>query len=754
VLIGCGAIGGTVAAGLVRDGHDVLVSDASPDVVSAIRAHGIRITGPVESFTAPVPAVAPQDLPARIDCPVLIAVKAHHTAAAAALVAGRLAGDGYVVSLQNGLNTAVLSDAVGPERVVEACVNFGADMIEPGVVQRGNRATFMVGELDGTITQRVTGLATDLADAQVTANILGYVWAKEAYGAMLSATAVSDLSIADALDDPAYRPLLTALARQVLDQSPVPPAPLDGFDPADLDGSLTRLAQFNRGSAKTHSGIYRDLAVLHRPTEVPAILGGLAGPGAPLVRRVIELIQAIEEGRRVCSRANLDLLAAYERLDRLGGPLNAVAAVIGAPDRAASGALSGQPVAVKDIVAIEGVPTRCGSPAGDEAAADADATLVSRLRAAGAEVFAASQCLEYAAGFAHPEIGDTRNPADPSRTSGGSSGGSAALVAAGVCELAIGTDTGGSIRIPAAYCGIVGLKPSYGLIPTDGVFPLSPRCDHAGTLTATVAGAAELLAVLADLPRPDAAGPAGPAARTAEAARPAGPDAAAPVPPTVPVPPAVFTVGVLSAQLADPSVTPEVSAALDAAITALAAAGWNLKEVTAPWLDQLPRWEETLAVMVARQAHLVHAGRDTSRYCEGTSALLAYGASVTEQQFARAVDEQADLTAAIEASLADVDVLAGPTVGYQAPEQDPPFGLGDDNAEGRFTGPYNLTGHPAVSLPVPAAGLPVGLQLAGHRGADFDLLRVAAAAERVLGTGRPPGSRSFVPNQARPSRKD
>ena len=724
-MIGCGAIGGTVAAGLVRDGHDVLVSDASPDVVSAIRAHGIRITGPVENFTAPVPAVAPQDLPARIECPVLIAVKAHHTAAAAALVAGRLAGDGYVVSLQNGLNTAVLSDAVGPERVVEACVNFGADMTEPGVVQRGNRATFMVGELDGTITQRVTGLAADLADAQVTANILGYVWAKEAYGAMLSATAVSDLSIADALDDPAYRPLLIALARQVLAQSPVPPVPLDGFDPADLDGSLTRLAQFNRGSAKTHSGIYRDLAVLHRPTEVPAILGGLAGQDAPLVRRVIELIGAIEQGRRVCSRANLDLLAAYERLDRLGRPLNAVAAVIGAPDRAASGALAGQPVAVKDIVAIEGVPTRCGSPASDEAPAAADATLVSRLRAAGGEVFAASQCLEYAAGFAHPEIGDTRNPADPSRTSGGSSGGSAALVAAGVCELAIGTDTGGSIRIPAAYCGIVGLKPSYGLIPVDGVFPLSPRCDHAGTLTATVAGAADLLAVLADLPRP---GPAG---------RPEG-----------------CTVGVLRAQLADPSVTPDVAAALDAALDALAAAGWNLKDVTAPWLDRLPRWEETLAVIVAREAHLVHAGRDTSRYCEGTRALLAYGASVTQEQFARAAGEQAGLTAAIGASLAGVDVLAGPTVGYQAPEQDPPFGLGDDNGEGRFTGPYNLTGQPAVSLPVPAAGLPVGLQLAGRRGADFDLLRVAAAAERVFGAGRPPASHSAVRAEARQARKD
>ena len=168
------------------------------------------------------------------------------------------------------------------------------------------------------------------------------------------------------------------------------------------------------------------------------------------------------------------------------------------PGRAADGPLAGQPVAVKDIIEVAGLATGCGSPASDPAPATADAPVVARLRAAGAEVFATTQCLEYAAGFAHPEVGDTRNPRDPSRTSGGSSGGSAALVAAGVCELALGTDTGGSIRIPAAYCGVVGLKPSYGVVPVAGVFPLSPTCDHVGTLTATVAGTAALLTVLAD----------------------------------------------------------------------------------------------------------------------------------------------------------------------------------------------------------------------------------------------------------------
>jgi 2-dehydropantoate 2-reductase len=721
-VLGCGAIGGTVAAGLVRDGHDVLVSDADPAVVAAINARGLRIEGPVESFTVAVPATVPGDLPSRLDCPVLVAVKAQHTAAAAAVLAGRLHGAGYVVSLQNGLNAEILADAVGPERVVEACVNFGADVLEPGVVLRGNRATFVVGELDGRRTDRIRILAADIADVQVTGHILGYLWAKEAYGAMLAVTAVSDLPIAEVLGDPRYQPLLLEVARQVLAEAPVPPVPIDGFDPADLSGSLARLEQFNRRSAKTHSGIYRDLAVRHRPTEVPAMLGGLSGA---LVRRVVELVQAIEQGRRSCSRANLDLLAAHERLVRLGRPLNAVVSVIGAPDRAPTGPLAARPVAVKDIIAVAGAPTRCGSPASDPAPAASDAALVRRLRKAGADVFATTQCLEYAAGFAHPEVGDTRNPRDPSRTSGGSSGGSAALVAAGVCDLALGTDTGGSVRIPAAYCGVVGLKPSYGLLPLEGIFPLSPSCDHAGTLTATVAGAADLLAALA---LPAEALPAdGPPDQTG---------------------PATFTVGVLTAQLADPSVTVAVHDAIRSALAVLEVAGWRVRELTSPWLGELATWEDVLAVIVAREAQLVHRHRDQSRYAEGTKALLTFGGSVSDDRYAYALKRRAELTAAIDASLTGVDVLAGPTVGYQAPEQDPPFGVGDDNAEGRFTGPYNLTGHPAVSLPVPSAGLPAGLQMAGRRGADVALLRVAAAAEHLITR---PGPSERSPSEGGPT---
>jgi 2-dehydropantoate 2-reductase len=706
VVLGCGAIGGTVAAGLIRDGLDVLVCDADPAVVSAVNAAGLRIEGPVQEFTVHPRAVAPADLPEHIDGPVLVAVKAHDTQAAAAVLAGRLIGDGFVVSLQNGLMADVLGSVVGTDRVVEAVVNFGADVLAPGVILRGNRATFMIGELAGRLSDRVAALCRDIADAQATTNILGFAWAKEAYGATLFATAVSDLPIYAVFEDPACRPLLTAIATEVLAQAPVSPLPLDGFDPADLNASLDRLADFNRQSAKTHSGIYRDLGIHQRPTEVRAIIGPLRGF---LLRQVEALIEAIERGERTCTRANLELLAAYERLDRLGRPLNAVVSVASAPARSATGPLAGLPVAVKDIIAVAGLPTRCGSPATDpvppsteHVPATTDAVLITRLRAAGAEVFATSQCLEFAAGFAHPDIGDTRNPRDRSKTSGGSSGGSAALVAAGVCDLAIGSDTGGSIRIPAAYCGIVGVKPTYGLVPLDGVFPLSPSCDHAGTLTATITDSVALLSVIGDI-------------------------SAAPVPPSDP-----RVVGVLAAQLADPSLTPEVRAAVQGALDALAEAGWQLREIAAPWLDDLPRWEQMLAVIVAHEAWHVHRSRDTSRYAAGTRAVLDFGRSVTADQYASAQAARAELATAIDASLDGVAALAGPTVGYCAPEQDPPFGVGDDSAEGRFTGPYNLTGHPALSMPVPAIGLPVGLQLAGRRGADMALLEIAAAAERVL----------------------
>src|SRR5580765_8224126 len=252
VVVGAGAIGGTIGARLARDGHEVLLCDADPEHVAAVNEHGLTIEGPVEQFTARVPAVSAGDLPDGLGA-VLLAVKSQHTGAALASIAPRLAPDGFVVSLQNGVNEPVIAARVGEERTVGAFVNFGADYLAPGRVFVGGQGALYVGELDGRDSERVARLVHDLPDAKSTGNILGYLWAKEAYGAMLFATAVSDLSIADALAEPRYRALFLGVAREALAGAQAPPESFDGFDPDDLDGSVDRLIEFNRRSAKTHS---------------------------------------------------------------------------------------------------------------------------------------------------------------------------------------------------------------------------------------------------------------------------------------------------------------------------------------------------------------------------------------------------------------------------------------------------------------------------------------------------------------------
>ena len=698
VVIGAGAIGGTIGAGLVRDGHAVLFCDTDVDHVRAINERGLTIEGPVEQFSVAARAVTPDGLPDRLP-PVLLAVKAHHTEQALGPVAARLGPDAYVVSLQNGLNESVIADAVGSERVVGAFVNFGADYLEPGRILRGNRATFRLGELDGSDSERVRTLAARIPDAQTTGNIHGYLWAKEAYGVMLFATAVSDLSIADALADAAYRQLFLRLAREVLDQAPVHPEPFDGFDPADLDASVDRLVQFNRGSAKTHSGIYRDLAVRNRKTEVDAMLRDLDGP---LVRHTGALIHAIEDGRRVCERANLDLLAAHERLLRLGEGLNAVIAVVEAPERAADGSLHGVPVAVKDNIDLTGLVTTNASTVGVPAPASRDATVATNLRAAGADLFVKTNLLEYAAGSVNPAYGMTFNPHDHARTSGGSSSGSAALVAAGVVDHALGTDTGGSIRIPAAYCGIVGLKPTFGLVSVDGVFPLSPTCDHVGTLTRTVGQAAALLAVMAGRPCP------------LEAV-------------------SRIRIGLLRRQLDDPDVTAPVRARVEAGVAALARLDADVVDVDLPELDAAGAALDAIVLYEGWQVHRELFETEADGYGAGTRALLELGAERTDEDYRRGLTVRERLMAAVADAFTGVDVLVGPTVAYVAPATDPQVGTPEGEVEGRFTGPWNLTGVPAVSLPCGLAdqNLPAGLQLAAAAGRDAFLLSVAAAYEEV-----------------------
>src|SRR5438132_1993728 len=253
IVVGAGAIGGTVGAHLVRRGRSVLFCDADAEHVAAINERGLRIEGPIEEFAVNAPAVRPDQLPDGLGA-VLLAVKSQHTADALAAVAPRLAPDGFVVSLQNGINEPLISSAVGEARTVGAFVNFGADYLEPGRIFLGGRGALYVGELDGRHTDRLERLVGDLPQAKETSNILGFLWAKEAYGAMLFATAVSDLAIADALAEPRYRTLFVRLAQEVLRVAPVAPEPFDGFDPDYLDRSVDRPVEFNPTSAKPYSG--------------------------------------------------------------------------------------------------------------------------------------------------------------------------------------------------------------------------------------------------------------------------------------------------------------------------------------------------------------------------------------------------------------------------------------------------------------------------------------------------------------------
>ena len=596
-IIGAGAIGGTIGAHLIRDGHDILLCDADPAHVAAINERGLTITGPVENFTVPARAVLPGDLPASLPR-AAVAVKSHHTAAAAELLKGRLDPGGYVVSFQNGLTAGTVTAVVGPDRLLVSFVNFGADWLEPGLIMQGNVGTFRVGEPGGGISDRARELAKALPYAQATGNIMGFLWGKEAYGAMLYAGAVSDLSIADSLEDPRWRPLMLAIAREVLAQAPVPPESFDGFDPGDLAGSLARLVTFNRESAKSHSGIYRDLMVRKRKTEVDDLIRDLNGP---LTTYTGELIRAIERGERTCEVANLELLATYERALRLGGPLNAVVTLFPSPARRPDGPLHGVPVAVKDMIDLAGHPRGNGNPH-DMAAAPAasDAPVVTALRTAGAEVFAATSLLEYAAGAVHPGVPEARNPFSMEKTAGGSSGGSAALVGAGACEVALGTATGGSSRIPAHYCGIAGFKPSFGSIDVAGVTPLSPSLDHVGLLGADVAITERVFAAL-----------------TGQAPAPR---------------PAALRLGIDRSRMEHSSLQPAVAAAMREAVARLSEAfsttdadGSGLTEITATFEDIL-LWE-------AWQVHGAQVESHPERYGPETLRLLQTASHTSEDAY-------------------------------------------------------------------------------------------------------------------------
>lgn len=328
---GAGAIGGTLAAALARAGEQVVLVDSAEDHVAAVRAAGLRIAGPVFEDVLALPAFTPGALEGRFSR-IFLCVKAHHTEDAARALTPHLAEDGYVVSAQNGLNERVIAEAVGAARTIGCFVNFGADYFEPGLVHYSGRGAVVVGELDGARTERIGALFALMRkfepNAVLTDNIWGYLWGKLVYGSLLFATALSEDSIADVLDNVAYRPVLTGIGREVGAVASAAGMRLEGFDGFDPGAfvpgaaaertarSFADMVAHNRRSLKTHSGIWRDLAVRKRRTEVDAQIGPIVATGrevgvaTPLTGRLIEFIHEIEAGRRPITRANLDALAA------------------------------------------------------------------------------------------------------------------------------------------------------------------------------------------------------------------------------------------------------------------------------------------------------------------------------------------------------------------------------------------------------------------------------------------------------------
>jgi aspartyl-tRNA(Asn)/glutamyl-tRNA(Gln) amidotransferase subunit A len=395
-----------------------------------------------------------------------------------------------------------------------------------------------------------------------------------------------------------------------------------------------------------------------------------------------------------------------ESIRRLALPatiqLNAVVDVIPDPRRIAGGPLDGLPIAIKNMVDVEGVPTRCGSGA-PTAPASADASVVARLRNAGAAIVATTQCLEWAVGV-NPSIGDTRNPRDAARTSGGSSGGSAAVVAAGVVPVALGTDTGGSVRIPAAYCGVAGVKATTGWVPLDGVQPVSPTLDAVGFFAATVAELWPPLAVAAGVDP-------------------------SPHPRANPTP----TLGVLEHQFADGCLSRSTASRFQAALRALSEQGIRLISLRPRWTREYEELQAALYSIIGAEFASTHLGRAPSEYGDVVSEFFAFGRAVSGADLAAARRRRHLLIAEIDQTLDQVDALVGPTVGQEAPHDDTSL-TGDTDGEVRFVGPVNLGGHPAVAVPIPAVEdqLPLSLQVIGRRGGDLGLLSVSETVERAL----------------------
>jgi aspartyl-tRNA(Asn)/glutamyl-tRNA(Gln) amidotransferase subunit A len=375
------------------------------------------------------------------------------------------------------------------------------------------------------------------------------------------------------------------------------------------------------------------------------------------------------------------------------------------------GPLHGVALGVKDLIDVAGLPTRCGSNVlADAPPADVDAVAVARLRAAGAIVVAKLHTHEFAYGPTGDiaSTGPARNPHDPTRITGGSSSGPAAAVAAGHVPLALGTDTGASVRTPAAHCGVVGIKPAFGHVSTVGAFPLAESLDHVGLIAADTHSASVAWDVL---DRSDGTG---------GGIQPPGVTG--------------VRVGVPVDDYWRPA-DPAIADGVAAAVAALEQAGAQVVEVRTPMIEELAA---TYPQIVGAEAYATHAAWLAERpgdYQPVTRARLAAFGQQMAREYVDAQRTRRRLTPALRDAVDAVDVLVLPTTRLRATP------IGADEVDGvavrpallALTLPFNLTGWPAASVPAPVdTDLPIGVQVVGVRLEERGVLRVAGAVEAAL----------------------
>jgi aspartyl-tRNA(Asn)/glutamyl-tRNA(Gln) amidotransferase subunit A len=435
----------------------------------------------------------------------------------------------------------------------------------------------------------------------------------------------------------------------------------------------------------------------------------------------------------------VELTAAYlERIDAVDSTLNAYITIMAdaaqaqAQERDAElmageyrGPLHGVPIALKDLYDTAGVPTTAGSRIFADRVPDSDASTVSLLRAAGAIIIGKTNLHEFAYGVTNDTsyFGATRNPWDPERVPGGSSGGSGAAVAAGLCAAATGTDTGGSIRMPAALCGIVGLKPTYGRVSCAGVIPLAWSLDHCGPLTRSVMDAAIMLFAMAGWDPQDPATLAEPVEDYLLALRPSAEGLRIAVDPAY-----SFS-----------RVDPEVEAAVKDALAVLQNLGAKLVEVELPRVSEAAQAALTVLDAEATSYHEQFLKNRPEDYQPTVRDRLGRGFQVRGIDYALARRVGQWMALDFETLFDDVDLIATPATAIPAPKLgQEQVEIGHENVDVRgavaqFTRVFNLTGLPAISVPCgfSSAGLPIGLQLAGAQLDEATVLRAAHAYEQA-----------------------